>query len=85
MHREAAEFGLASPAALGAATHCMAIHVDDLDAQFARVKAAGGDIVSEPTVMPYGVREYSARDCEGGLWSFMQPIDGRPADRWSER
>jgi uncharacterized glyoxalase superfamily protein PhnB len=25
--------------------------------------------------MPYGVREYSVRDPEGGLWSFMQPIE----------
>ena len=23
--------------------------------------------------MAYGVREYAARDSEGGLWSFMQP------------
>jgi len=75
MHREAPEFGLASPATLGAATHCMAVHVDDLDAHFAAVKAAGGDIRKEPTVMPYGVREYGVRDCEGGLWSFMQSID----------
>jgi hypothetical protein len=27
-----------------------------------------------PTVMPYGVREYAARDREGGLWSFMQHL-----------
>lgn len=74
MHREAPEFGLASPATLGAATHCMAVHVDDIDAHFARVKSAGGDTTSEPTVMPYGVREYSVRDCEGGLWSFMEPL-----------
>jgi uncharacterized glyoxalase superfamily protein PhnB len=25
-----------------------------------------------PADMPYGVREYAARDSEGGLWSFMQ-------------
>jgi hypothetical protein len=24
---------------------------------------------------PYGYREYSARDSEGGLWSFMKPLD----------
>lgn len=75
MHREAPEFGLASPASLGAATHCMAVHVDDLDAHFARVTAAGGQITQEPTVMAYGVREYDARDAEGVLWSFMESLD----------
>ena len=25
--------------------------------------------------MPYGVCEYGARDSEGGLWSFMEPLD----------
>jgi hypothetical protein len=28
-----------------------------------------------PTNQPYGYREYSARDPEGGLWSFMKPLD----------
>ncbi len=80
MHREAPEFKLASPATLGAATHCMAVNVDDIDVQFARVKAAGGDITKETTVMPYGVREYSVRDCEGGLWSFMEPLREEVSD-----
>lgn len=75
MHREAADHRLASPARLGAATHCMAVQVDNLDAHFARVRDAGGEIVYEPTDMPYGVREYGARDSEGGLWSFTQPLD----------
>lgn len=74
MHREAPEFGLGSPATLGGASHCMAIDVDDVEAHHARVRAAGGDITYEPTDMPYGVREYGARDPEGGLWSFMQPL-----------
>jgi hypothetical protein len=25
--------------------------------------------------MAYGVREYAARDLEGGLWSFMTPFN----------
>jgi len=75
MHPEAEQHGLASPATLGAATHCMAVHVDDVDAHFARVRDLGSEIVYEPTNMPYGVREYGARDSEGVLWSFMQPSD----------
>ncbi|MFI6942652.1 MerR family transcriptional regulator [Streptomyces sp. NPDC050418] len=74
MHRESAGHGLASPATLGGASHCMAVHVDDVEAHCTRVREAGGRIVYEPTDMPYGVREYGARDTEGGLWSFMQPL-----------
>ena len=31
--------------------------------------------VYEPVDQPYGYREYSARDSEGGVWSFMKPLD----------
>lgn len=80
LHRESAEHQLASPATLGAATHCMAVHVTDVDAHVERVRAAGGEIAYEPTVMPYGVREYGARDIEGGLWSFMQTLPDAAPD-----
>ena len=63
------------PATLGAASSCMAVHVDDLDAHLTRVKAAGGEITQEPAAMPYGVRDYGARDSDGGLWSFIKPLD----------
>jgi uncharacterized glyoxalase superfamily protein PhnB len=57
----------------------MAIDVDDVEAHYARTTAAGAEVVHEPTDMPYGVREYSVRDPEGGLWSFMQPIESKEA------
>lgn len=75
LHRESEEYHLASPATLGAASHCMAVHVDDVDAHYERVRDGGGEIAYQPTDMDYGVREYGARDHEGGLWSFMQPLD----------
>ncbi len=75
MHRESKEFGLASPATLGAATGGLAVIVDDVDAHHARAKAANADIDYEPMDQPYGYREYSVRDIEGGLWSFMKPLD----------
>lgn len=30
---------------------------------------------AEPVNPPYGYREYTARDNEVGLWSFMTPLD----------
>jgi uncharacterized glyoxalase superfamily protein PhnB len=43
---------------------------DDPDALYARAKAAGAEIVREPTDMDYGSREFMARDPEGNHWSF---------------
>ena len=75
MHPPSAEYNLASPMSLGASTHCMAVMVDDADRHHERAVAAGAEIIYPPKNMPYGVREYGAHDLEGGLWSFMSPID----------
>ena len=75
LHRETDDFGLRSPAALGAATATVAVLVDDVDAHFRRAVAEGATIVYEPTDQSYGYREYGARDPEGHLWSFMTPMD----------
>ena len=53
----------------------MAVMVDDVDAHFRHASAHGAPIDYEPVDQPYGYREYSARDSEGGLWSFMKPLD----------
>jgi uncharacterized glyoxalase superfamily protein PhnB len=76
LHPESPEFGLSSPRTLGAATATTAVIVDDVDEHFRHARDAGAEIVYEPLDQPYGYREYSARDCEGGLWSFMRPLDG---------
>ena len=75
LHRVAPEHRLATPRDLGASTHCMAVLVDDVDRHAERVRAAGATIVGEPVDQDYGYREYSALDCEGGLWSFMQALE----------
>jgi PhnB protein len=46
------------------------VYVDDVDAHFGRAKAAGAEIVMEPTDQEYGDRRYDAKDPEGQLWSF---------------
>ena len=55
-------------------------YVADVDAHCARARAAGAVIVREPCDQEYGVREYSARDCEGHEWFFERPLaNARPA------
>jgi catechol 2,3-dioxygenase-like lactoylglutathione lyase family enzyme len=39
----------------------------DLDDAFARVQASGAEVVQEPTLQPYGVRDCAFRDPAGNL------------------
>jgi catechol 2,3-dioxygenase-like lactoylglutathione lyase family enzyme len=42
-------------------------HADDLDAAFAKLQAAGAEVVSEPTDQPWGTRDFAVRDPAGNL------------------
>lgn len=75
LHQVSSRFGLASPKTLGGANGITAVMVDDVDAHYAHAVEQGATIVHEPVDEPYGYREYSARDPEGGLWSFMKPLE----------
>lgn len=74
LHRVTEEHDLASPRSTGPATGGLVVHVDDVDAHFARARDAGAAIDSEPRDQPYGQREYGARDLEGHRWWFATPI-----------
>jgi DNA-binding transcriptional MerR regulator len=71
--RESPDFGLASPQSLGGTSAMVAVIVDDVDAHFRHAVSQGATVVYEPVDQPYG-REWSARDPEGALWSFLKPI-----------
>lgn len=75
LHPESADFGLASPRTVGTSTAMMAVMVDDVDEHHRRAVERGATVVYPPVDQPYGYREYGARDLEGGLWSFMRPIE----------
>jgi MerR family transcriptional regulator, thiopeptide resistance regulator len=70
LHRATAEHGLASPRSLPAVSSGVVVIVDDVDAHHEHARRAGAVIEREPTDQPYGQREYSARDPEGGRWYF---------------
>jgi PhnB protein len=57
------------------ATALVHVYVDDVNAHFERAKAAGAEIVMEPTDQEYGDRRYDAKDPEGHFWSFATPLD----------
>lgn len=49
---------------------CIAFTVNDVDMEFERVKALGVEIVSPPTVRPWGAKNMSFLDPDGNLITF---------------
>lgn len=70
-----------SPRSLGGAnTQALFVYVDDVDAHFARARAGGAQIVSEPSNRDYDEwedRTYETLDCEGHRWWFGQRVRTR--------
>src|SRR5204862_7272648 len=67
---ESAKHGPGTQHPLDAAKQGVYVYVEDVDAHYARAKAAGAEIVMELEDTDYGSRGYSVRDLEGHLWSF---------------
>jgi DNA-binding transcriptional MerR regulator/uncharacterized glyoxalase superfamily protein PhnB len=74
LHPAHPDMGYSSPRTAGTCTAMTAIMVDDCDAHFRHASAQGADVRYEPVDQPYGYREWSSLDPEGGFWSFMQPL-----------
>lgn len=49
---------------------------DDLDATFAKISAAGAEIVQEPADQPWGTRDCAVRDPSGNMVRIDQPPVG---------
>ena len=68
---------VASPASVGG-KNTQSLHVylaADIDDHCRRAEAAGAVILMAPTDQFYGDRSYRARDPEGHVWSFAQPVE----------
>jgi len=74
LHRVAHEHQLDSPLAVDVANSGLVVYVDDVDAHYARARAAGATLDGAPVDQPYGQREYGARDLEGHRWWFATPV-----------
>lgn len=70
LSRAQPEMGLSAPGGLAAVHAGVMVYVGDVDAHFARARAAGAAIWYEPQDTPYGQREYGVRDPEDGFWCF---------------
>lgn len=70
------------PASGPASGFVMKVYVEDVDGHFARAKALGARIVSEPQDGFWGGRVYRALDHEGHRWEISQRGRDLAADRW---
>ena len=71
-----------NPRQLGQDTVGLYVLVDDVDAHYERARAAGAEIVEEPTDQEYGDRRYTAVDPEGHRWYFAQRVRDVAPDEW---
>jgi PhnB protein len=67
--------GFENPSKVGA-TSLLYVLVDDVDAHYARAKAAGAAITEEPNDLPFGHRRYASTDPQGHEWTFAQVLGG---------
>lgn len=59
----------------------LTLFVEDVDAHFARAKAAGAKIVEVLNEQMYGERQFCAEDLEGHRWLFSRHVrDVAPQD-----
>ena len=65
------EYGrhMTTPAQAGGNTQAAYVVVDNVDAHYARAKAAGADIFMDIEDKDYGGRGYGCKDLEGHIWN----------------
>jgi uncharacterized glyoxalase superfamily protein PhnB len=73
------EAGTKSPRDLPALHQQITVFVDEVDAHFARARAEGAKILSEPADQFWGGRTYWVEDLEGHRWTFQQQMRHVPA------
>jgi uncharacterized glyoxalase superfamily protein PhnB len=61
------------------------VHVDNVDQHFAKAKSEGAAILKEPAEMPFGVRQYTAKDIGGHWWTFSQNIKDVDPAEWGAK
>lgn len=59
--------------------------VEDVEAEYARLKPLIEDWVQEPTTMPWGNRSILFRDPDGNLVNLFQPVSEAAIERFRDR
>jgi uncharacterized glyoxalase superfamily protein PhnB len=77
--------GEQSPAKLGYGTQSLTVFLEDVDAQYQRVKKAGAKILEEPHETEYGEYQFATEDLDGHHWLFSRHARDRKPGEWGAR
>ncbi|MFS0562456.1 VOC family protein [Terribacillus sp. 179-K 1B1 HS] len=78
-------FGAGSVVSANNQTVIIEFRVDDVEAEYARLKLFVDDWVKEPTTMPWGNRSVLFRDPDGNLVNLFEPVTEEAIKRFSGR
>ncbi|NUU62762.1 VOC family protein [Paenibacillus agri] len=78
-------FGAGSVVAANNRTVIIEFRVDDVEAEYVRLKPIVEEWVQEPTTMPWGNRSVFFRDPDGNLVNLFQPVTEEAIKRFSSR
>ncbi|MBM7564304.1 VOC family protein [Paenibacillus sacheonensis] len=78
-------FGAGSAVAANNRTVIIEFRVQDVDAEFERLKPFVGEWVKEPATMPWGNRAALFRDPDGNLVNLFAPVTEEAIERFSGR
>ncbi|MNI60429.1 Glyoxalase-like domain protein [compost metagenome] len=85
-HSQTAQlFGAGSVVAASNRTVIIELRVDDVEAEYVRLKPIVGEWVKEPTTMPWGNRSILFRDPDGNLVNLFEPVTEEAIKRFSGR
>jgi uncharacterized glyoxalase superfamily protein PhnB len=71
------DMGFSFPAGSGRGYAALMVRVADVDAEYARLKAAGVAFMTEPKTYPWGARSVHFRDPDGNIVDLVAPPPGR--------
>ena len=74
-----------SPAEIEAGTQSLTVFVEDVEAHYARAKAAGARLVEELHETEYGELQYAALDMDGHHWLFSRHARDVAPEEWGAR
>ena len=58
------------------------VHVEHVDRHYEHARSCGASVVQVPTDMPFGERQYTARDLAGHWWTFSQHVADIAPETW---
>jgi uncharacterized glyoxalase superfamily protein PhnB len=74
--------GERTPPQPGVETHLLKVRVEDVRAQYERVKSHGATIVADLAELPYGELQFTVDDLAGHRWEFSETVRDVAPEEW---